>query len=100
MPVCHVSVCEPCVCGLPVVVESGMCCVWVEERFSPSSSVGQEELAMLRRQLEGKDGEMRRLQDDTSFKAIASSSTDPSEKGVKAGQVADVQHAGTFMKYE
>ncbi|XP_028263615.1 liprin-beta-1b isoform X3 [Parambassis ranga] len=40
----------------------------------------KEELAMLRRQLEGKDGEMRRLQDDTSFKAIASSSTDPSEK--------------------
>ncbi|XP_028263623.1 liprin-beta-1b isoform X10 [Parambassis ranga] len=43
----------------------------------------KEELAMLRRQLEGKDGEMRRLQDDTSFKAIASSSTDPSEKDVE-----------------
>lgn len=30
----------------------------------------KEELAILRRQLEGKDGEMRRLQDETGFKAI------------------------------
>lgn len=45
------------------------------------SSVGQEELAMLRRQLEGKDGEMRRLQDETGFKTIASSSADPTERG-------------------
>ncbi|XP_045893365.1 liprin-beta-1b isoform X1 [Micropterus dolomieu] len=40
----------------------------------------KEELAMLRRQLEGKDGEMRRLQDETDFKAIASSSADPTER--------------------
>ncbi|XP_070762827.1 liprin-beta-1b isoform X2 [Enoplosus armatus] len=40
----------------------------------------KEELAMLRRQLEGKDGEMRRLQDETGFKAIASSSADPTER--------------------
>ncbi|XP_041794791.1 liprin-beta-1b isoform X1 [Chelmon rostratus] len=40
----------------------------------------KEELAILRRQLEGKDGEMRRLQDETGFKAIASSSADPTER--------------------
>ncbi|XP_044048481.1 liprin-beta-1b isoform X2 [Siniperca chuatsi] len=40
----------------------------------------KEELAMLRRQLEGKDGEMRRLQDETGFKAIASSSADSTER--------------------
>ncbi|XP_023262491.1 liprin-beta-1-like isoform X1 [Seriola lalandi dorsalis] len=40
----------------------------------------KEELAILRRQLEGKDGDMRRLQDETGFKAIASSSADPSER--------------------
>ncbi|XP_035521065.1 liprin-beta-1b isoform X2 [Morone saxatilis] len=40
----------------------------------------KEELAILRRQLEGKDGEMRRLQDETGFKAIASSSADPAER--------------------
>lgn len=51
------------------------------------SSVGQEELAILRRQLEGKDEEMRRLQDETGFKAIASSSADPLERGRKAGQI-------------
>uniref|UniRef100_A0A8C4IHT4 PPFIA binding protein 1b n=1 Tax=Dicentrarchus labrax TaxID=13489 RepID=A0A8C4IHT4_DICLA len=44
----------------------------------------KEELAILRRQLEGKDGEMRRLQDETGFKAIASSSADPTERGGKA----------------
>ncbi|XP_019934422.1 liprin-beta-1b isoform X9 [Paralichthys olivaceus] len=38
----------------------------------------KEELAILRRQLEGKDGEMRRLQDETGFKAM--SSADPSER--------------------
>uniref|UniRef100_A0A4W6E9K6 PPFIA binding protein 1b n=1 Tax=Lates calcarifer TaxID=8187 RepID=A0A4W6E9K6_LATCA len=31
----------------------------------------KEELAILKRQLEGKDGEMRRLQDETGFKAVA-----------------------------
>ncbi len=57
-----------------------------EEISSPLSSVGQEELAVLRRQLEGKDGEVRRLQDETGFKAVASSSADPTERGGKAGQ--------------
>lgn len=55
-----------------------------EEISSLLSYVGQEELAMLRRQLEGKDGEMRRLQDETGFKAVASSSADPMERGGKA----------------
>ncbi|XP_047451472.1 liprin-beta-1b isoform X2 [Mugil cephalus] len=40
----------------------------------------KEELAILRRQLEGKDGEMRRLQDETGFKAMASSGVDPTER--------------------
>nr|XP_046250045.1 liprin-beta-1b isoform X7 [Scatophagus argus] len=43
----------------------------------------KEELAILRRQLEGKDGEMRRLQDETGFKAMASSSADPTERDVE-----------------
>uniref|UniRef100_A0A667ZFJ0 PPFIA binding protein 1b n=1 Tax=Myripristis murdjan TaxID=586833 RepID=A0A667ZFJ0_9TELE len=36
----------------------------------------KEELATLRRQLEGRDGEMRRLQDEMGFKAIASSNVE------------------------
>lgn len=43
----------------------------------------KEELAILRRQLEGSDGEMRRLQDETGFKAMASSSSDPTERDVE-----------------
>ncbi|XP_075945017.1 liprin-beta-1b isoform X1 [Anarhichas minor] len=43
----------------------------------------KEELAILRRHLEGKDGEMRRLQDETGFKAVASSSSDPTERDVE-----------------
>ncbi|KAJ4937608.1 hypothetical protein JOQ06_002240 [Pogonophryne albipinna] len=43
----------------------------------------KEELAILRRQLEGRDGEMRRLQDETGFKAIASSCSDPTERDVE-----------------
>ncbi|KAM4734221.1 liprin-beta-1b isoform 3-T3 [Anableps anableps] len=43
----------------------------------------KEELASLRRQLEGKDGEMRRLQDDTGFKPIATSSPDGLERDVE-----------------
>lgn len=46
-----------------------------------SSSVGQEELAVLRRQLEGKDLEVRRLQDETSYKSTASSGADPTDRG-------------------
>ncbi|XP_014839559.1 PREDICTED: liprin-beta-1 isoform X2 [Poecilia mexicana] len=40
----------------------------------------KEELLSLRRQLEGKDGEMRRLQDDTVFKPVATSSPDGLER--------------------
>ncbi|XP_068458662.1 liprin-beta-1b isoform X7 [Clinocottus analis] len=43
----------------------------------------KEELAILRRQLEGKDGDMRRLQDETGFKNVASSSSDPTERDVE-----------------
>ncbi|XP_058501005.1 liprin-beta-1b isoform X3 [Solea solea] len=43
----------------------------------------KEELAVLRRQLEGKDGEMRRLQDETGFKAMALSNADPSDRDVE-----------------
>ncbi|XP_053282744.1 liprin-beta-1b isoform X7 [Pleuronectes platessa] len=43
----------------------------------------KEELAILRRQLEGRDGEMRRLQDETGFSAMAFSSADPSERDVE-----------------
>ncbi|XP_041650869.1 liprin-beta-1b isoform X2 [Cheilinus undulatus] len=40
----------------------------------------KEELAILRRQLEGKDGEMRQLQDEAGFKSSALSSADPTER--------------------
>ncbi|XP_054633242.1 liprin-beta-1b isoform X7 [Dunckerocampus dactyliophorus] len=43
----------------------------------------KEELAILRKQLEGKDGEMNRLQEETSFKTIPSSSADLTEKDVE-----------------
>ncbi|XP_047207068.1 liprin-beta-1b isoform X2 [Girardinichthys multiradiatus] len=40
----------------------------------------KEELASLRRQLEGRDGEMKWLQDGTAFKAVATSSPDGRER--------------------
>ncbi|XP_060932877.1 liprin-beta-1b isoform X7 [Limanda limanda] len=43
----------------------------------------KEELTILRRQLEGRDGDMRRLQDETGFNAMAFSSADPSERDVE-----------------
>ncbi|MED6274103.1 Liprin-beta-1 [Characodon lateralis] len=43
----------------------------------------KEELASLRRQLEGRDGEMKRLQDGTAFKAVATSSPDGRERDVE-----------------
>ncbi|XP_031615261.1 liprin-beta-1b isoform X5 [Oreochromis aureus] len=43
----------------------------------------KEELAILRRQLEGKDGEMRRLQDETGFKAIGSNGAEPTDRDVE-----------------
>uniref|UniRef100_A0A8D3CYG1 PPFIA binding protein 1b n=1 Tax=Scophthalmus maximus TaxID=52904 RepID=A0A8D3CYG1_SCOMX len=42
-----------------------------------------KDLVVLRRQLEGQDGEMRRLQDETGFKAMALGSADPSERDVE-----------------
>ncbi|XP_047207098.1 liprin-beta-1b isoform X6 [Girardinichthys multiradiatus] len=43
----------------------------------------KEELASLRRQLEGRDGEMKWLQDGTAFKAVATSSPDGRERDVE-----------------
>ncbi|KAK5603849.1 Liprin-beta-1 [Crenichthys baileyi] len=43
----------------------------------------KEELASLRRQLESRDGEMKRLQDGTAFKAVATSSPDGRERDVE-----------------
>lgn len=68
----------------------------MEETPSLLSSARQEELAAMRWQLEGKDGETRRLQDETGFRAIASSSSDPAERGGKTSPMAsgtDDEHA-------
>ncbi|KAM7002692.1 liprin-beta-1b isoform 3-T3 [Tautogolabrus adspersus] len=43
----------------------------------------KEELTILRRQLEGKDGEMRRLQDEAGFKVGASSNAEHTERDVE-----------------
>uniref|UniRef100_A0A4W6E7E8 PPFIA binding protein 1b n=1 Tax=Lates calcarifer TaxID=8187 RepID=A0A4W6E7E8_LATCA len=51
----------------------------------------KEELAILKRQLEGKDGEMRRLQDETGFKAVALSGADPLERGGEACRITNVE---------
>ncbi|KAM4619315.1 liprin-beta-1b isoform 1-T2 [Polymixia lowei] len=40
----------------------------------------KEELAVLRRQLEGRDGELRRLHDEAGFKAVTSGGADPAER--------------------
>uniref|UniRef100_A0A8D3BX73 PPFIA binding protein 1b n=1 Tax=Scophthalmus maximus TaxID=52904 RepID=A0A8D3BX73_SCOMX len=50
-----------------------------------------KDLVVLRRQLEGQDGEMRRLQDETGFKAMALGSADPSERGGKTRQITNVE---------
>uniref|UniRef100_A0A3Q2VUV9 PPFIA binding protein 1b n=1 Tax=Haplochromis burtoni TaxID=8153 RepID=A0A3Q2VUV9_HAPBU len=47
----------------------------------------KEELAILRRQLEGKDGEMRRLQDETGFKAIGLNGAEPTDRGGETRQI-------------
>ncbi|XP_056907981.1 liprin-beta-1b isoform X3 [Takifugu flavidus] len=54
-----------------------------KERKEHKLQAAKEELAVLRRQLEGKDGEMRRLQDETSYKSIASSGAEPTERDVE-----------------
>lgn len=43
----------------------------------------KEELAVLRRQLEGRDVDMRRLQDETGFKTVVSGCREPTEKDVE-----------------
>lgn len=64
--------------------------------FSLLSPGEQEELAILRRQLEGKDGEMRRLQDETGFKAIGLNGAEPTDRGGETRQItrlAEDQHS-------
>ncbi|XP_034391671.1 liprin-beta-1b isoform X2 [Cyclopterus lumpus] len=51
-----------------------------KQQYEKKLKSTKEELAILRRQLEGPDGEMRRLQDETGFKITASSSSDPTER--------------------
>ncbi|XP_054475828.1 liprin-beta-1b isoform X2 [Anoplopoma fimbria] len=51
-----------------------------KQQYEKKLKSTKEELAILRRQLEGRDGDMRRLQDETGFKAMASSSSDPTER--------------------
>lgn len=43
----------------------------------------KEELAVLRRQLEGRGGEMRRLEEEVAFKPIASSAVDSADRDVE-----------------
>ena len=43
--------------------------------------VEQEELAMLRRHLEGRDGELRRLHDETGFRGITPVGMDIGDRG-------------------
>lgn len=57
---------------------------WVKNVLTLSSPVGQEELAVLRRQLEGKDLEVRRLQDETSYKSTTPSGAEPTDRGENA----------------
>uniref|UniRef100_A0A4W6E9V4 PPFIA binding protein 1b n=1 Tax=Lates calcarifer TaxID=8187 RepID=A0A4W6E9V4_LATCA len=58
----------------------------------------KEELAILKRQLEGKDGEMRRLQDETGFKAVALSGADPLERGGEACRITSLNVEVQRMK--
>ncbi|XP_019749713.1 liprin-beta-1b isoform X7 [Hippocampus comes] len=54
-----------------------------KQQYEKKLKTTKEELVILRRQLEGKDGEKGRLQDESGFKAIASNSADPTEKDVE-----------------
>ncbi|XP_077372634.1 liprin-beta-1b isoform X3 [Festucalex cinctus] len=51
-----------------------------KERKEHKLQALKEELVILRRQLEGKDGEVGRLQDETGLKATTSNSADPTER--------------------
>ncbi|XP_061773477.1 liprin-beta-1b isoform X7 [Nerophis ophidion] len=54
-----------------------------KQQYEKKLKTTKEEIGMLRRQLEGKDGEMDRPQEETGFKTMASSSADPSERDVE-----------------
>ncbi|XP_037110497.1 liprin-beta-1b isoform X5 [Syngnathus acus] len=51
-----------------------------KQQYEKKLKTTKEELVMLRRQLEGKDGEKGKLQDEAGFKAMASNSSDPAER--------------------
>ncbi|XP_049578258.1 liprin-beta-1b isoform X5 [Syngnathus scovelli] len=51
-----------------------------KQQYEKKLKTTKEELVMLRRQLEGKDGEKGKLQDEAGFKAMASNSADPAER--------------------
>ncbi|XP_056273409.1 liprin-beta-1b isoform X1 [Pseudoliparis swirei] len=51
-----------------------------KQQYEKKLKSTKEELAILRRQLEGQDGDMRRLQDETGFGITASSSSDLTER--------------------
>ncbi|XP_061891682.1 liprin-beta-1-like isoform X6 [Entelurus aequoreus] len=54
-----------------------------KQQYEKKLKTTKEEIGMLRRQLEGKDGEMDKPQEETGFKTMASSSADPSERDVE-----------------
>ncbi|XP_056273411.1 liprin-beta-1b isoform X3 [Pseudoliparis swirei] len=54
-----------------------------KQQYEKKLKSTKEELAILRRQLEGQDGDMRRLQDETGFGITASSSSDLTERDVE-----------------
>ncbi|KAM9815849.1 liprin-beta-1b isoform 8-T9 [Syngnathus typhle] len=51
-----------------------------KQQYEKKLKTTKEELVMLRRQLEGKDGEKGKLPDEVGFKALASHSADPAER--------------------
>lgn len=51
-----------------------------KSQYEKKLKTTKDELSVLKRQLEGKDVEMRRLQDETGFKSLSSSGRDHSEK--------------------
>ncbi|XP_061678394.1 liprin-beta-1b isoform X3 [Syngnathoides biaculeatus] len=54
-----------------------------KQQYEKKLKTTKEELVILRKQLEGKDGEMGTQKDETGFKAMASSSAEPAERDVE-----------------
>lgn len=51
--------------------------------MSSRSSFEQDELIVLRRELEGKDGEVKKLHDETGFKLLSSGGADATDRSEK-----------------